>query len=119
VEILNSGPSHDRTRRSRTSELEPNHLKARFHGRQALTMIHDSASHRVLKVFELARLIANQLTPASRKSVVNLACACRYLEEPVLSALWETQWSLGFLLKVLPGGIWDFDSNPESGVVRG
>ena len=65
-------------------------------------MTYDSVSYRVLGVSELARLIACQLTLISQESVVNLACACRYLEEPVLSALWEIQRSLYVLLGVLP-----------------
>ena len=48
------------------------------------------------------RLIASQLVLISPGSTVNLACACRYLEEPALSTLWETQQSLCTLLEVLP-----------------
>ena len=70
-------------------------------------MIGDSASHRVFKINELARAIASQLIPTDQESTVNLACTCRYLEEPVLSALWETQIWLDTLLQVLPGGILD------------
>lgn len=67
-------------------------------------MTHDDAPHRVFKIWELARLIASQLAVIrGHKSAVNLACACRYLEEPVLSALWETQRSLTTLLELLPG----------------
>jgi len=62
-------------------------------------MTHDGAPHRVLNINELARLVANQLIPINRKSAVNLACVCRYLEEPVLSTLWETQTSLCTLLR--------------------
>ena len=67
-------------------------------------MTHDSTPHRVLKISELTRLIASQLVLISRKSAVNLACACRSLEEPILSTLWETQSSFVTLLKVLPEG---------------
>jgi len=70
-------------------------------------MIHDSAPHRVLKISELTRLIANKLVLISRKSTVNLACVCRSLEEPVLSTLWETQSSLFTLLGVLPEETWE------------
>ena len=66
-------------------------------------MIRDSTPHRVLKIGELTRLIASQLVLThSRRSAVNFACACRCLEEPVLSTLWETQSSLITLLRVLP-----------------
>ena len=70
-------------------------------------MIHNSAPQRVLKISELTRLIASQLVLVSRKSAVNLACACRSLEEPVLSILWEPQSLLFILLKVLPEENWD------------
>jgi len=67
-------------------------------------MIDDSALHRVLKIGELMRVIASHLTPSSRMSAVDLACTCRYLEEPVLSTLWEEQSQLDNLLGVLPEG---------------
>jgi len=68
-------------------------------------MIRDRTPHRVLKINELTRLITSQLVLiGSRKSAVNLACACRSLEEPVLSTLWETQSSL----RVLPKETWEF-----------
>jgi len=50
-------------------------------------MTHDSTPHRIFKISELTRLIASELVPISRKSTVNLACACRSLEEPNLSTL--------------------------------
>jgi len=66
-------------------------------------MIDDSAPHRVFKIAELARPIANQLVLAGQqKSAVNLARVCRCLEEPVLSTLWATELSLRTLLMVLP-----------------
>ena len=71
-------------------------------------MIDDSALHRVLKIGELTRAIASHLTPISLKSAVNLACTCRYLEEPVLSTLWEEQSRLDTLLEVLPKETRDF-----------
>ena len=71
------------------------------------TMIHDNAPNRVFKISELTKLIASQLVPLSRASTTNLACVCRYLEEPVLSTLWETQLLLKPLLEVLPEGTWD------------
>jgi len=72
-------------------------------------MIHDSTPHRVLRISELTRLIASKLVLVrGRESAVNLACACRSLEEPALSALWETQWSLITLLRVLPKETWEF-----------
>ena len=72
-------------------------------------MIRDSTPHRVLKINELTRLITSQLVLiGSQRSAVNLACACRCLEEPVLSTLWEIQSSLINLLRVLPKETWEF-----------
>ena len=71
-------------------------------------MVHrDTTPHRVFKISELTRLIASQLVLINQKSAVNLACACRFLEGPVLSTLWETQWSLCTLLEVLPKETWE------------
>ena len=82
-------------------------------------MTDDSTSHRVFKINELTRLIAGQLIPISQKCAVNLACACRCLEEPVLSTLWETHRSLNTLLKVLPKETWEFERRGyEESVVR-
>jgi len=67
-----------------------------------------ATSHRIFKISELARFIAGQLVPISRNSAVSLACACRYLEEPVLSTLWETQPSLNILLEALPEAVWEY-----------
>ena len=77
-------------------------------------MIHDSTPHRIFKISELTRLIAGHLILINPKSAVNLACTCRYLEEPVLSTLWETQWSLCTLLGVLPEKTWEYE-NPRRG----
>ena len=82
-------------------------------------MIHDNAPLRVFKISELTRAIASQLVPISRKSVANLACACRCLEEPVLSTLWETQESLSILLEVLPEANLQVDGTVGSYTVRG
>ena len=69
-------------------------------------MIHDdSTPHRVFKISELTRIIAEHLVLIDNKSAVNLACVSRYLEEPALSSLWETQESFCTLLMVLPEGI--------------
>ena len=76
-------------------------------GAPQVTMVDDRAPHRVFKIGELTRLIADQLILISRGSAVNLACACRYLEEPVLSTLWETQTSLYTLLGTLPRDTWE------------
>ena len=66
-------------------------------------MMHDSTPYRVLKISELTRLIASQpIFIDAEGSAVNLACACRSLEESILSTLWETQSSLYTLLGVLP-----------------
>jgi len=75
--------------------------------------------HRVLKIGELTRLIANQLILINRGGAVDLACTSRYLEEPVLSTLWEIQDSLCTLLKMLPRDTWDWDAQePTDSVVR-
>jgi len=66
------------------------------------TMIHDNTPIRTFRISELTRAIASQLTLVSQRSAVNFACACRCLEGPVLSVLWETQRSLCTLLEVLP-----------------
>ena len=73
-------------------------------------MIDDSTPYRIFKITELTRLIASQLVLISRETAVNLACACRSLEEPTLSTLWETQRSLCTLLEVLPKETWEFQS---------
>jgi len=78
-------------------------------------MIHDSTPYRVFKISELTRLIASQLVLISKESAVNLASACRPLEEPVLSTLWETQSSLCTLLKVLPEETWKIQG-PRYGI---
>ena len=72
-------------------------------------MIRDSTPSRVFNIGELSRLIASQLVLISRKSAVNLACTCRSLEEPVLSTLWENQWSLCTLLETLPEETWQLE----------
>lgn len=83
-------------------------------------MIRDSTSSRIFNIGELSRLIAGQLVLISRKSAVNLARTCRSLEEPVLSTLWEAQWSLCTLLETLPEETWQLQ-HPEFDrqVVRG
>ena len=73
----------------------------------------DITSHRVFKIGELTRLIASQLVSISQRSAVNLACACRCLEEPVLSTLWETQPLLYTLLMTLPEDTWGQWGNVE------
>jgi len=80
-------------------------------------MIDESTPHRIFKISELTRAIASHLTLTSPESAMNLACACRYLEEPALSALWETQFSLCVLLRVLPEESWVWDDT-ASGAVR-
>ena len=83
-------------------------------------MIHHGAPHRVFNISELVRIIAHQLIIIDQKSAVNLACASRCLEEPVLSTLWETQQSWGVLLEVLPEGTLDRKHpEPDVTVVRG
>ena len=82
------------------------------------TMIHDSAPLRVFRVSELTRIIASQLVLTSQESAVNLACTCRCLEGPALSALWEIQASLHTLLKVLPKANWHIEGAIGSHTVR-
>ena len=82
-------------------------------------MIHGGAPHRIFRISELTRLIASQLILISEGNTVNLACTCRYLEEPALSTLWETQGSLEILLKALPGETWDFEEVGWDRVVCG
>ena len=81
-------------------------------------MIDDSAPRRVLKIGELTRLISSQLVLISRESAANLACTCRYLKEPVLSTLWETQSSLHILLRTLPRDTWIWDNQTMAKRVR-
>ena len=83
------------------------------------TMIYQSTPHRVFKIAELTRLIASQLALTSRKSALNLACVCRYLEEPALSMLWEMQHSFCTLLDVLPEETWKLERWPAEHGVRG
>jgi len=80
-------------------------------------MINDSASRRVFEILELTRLVAGQLILKRRGSAVNLACACRHLEEPVLSTLWETQESPCTLLETLPRDTWNWDNSAQGGPV--
>ena len=83
-------------------------------------MSHDSAPSSIFKISELTRLIASQLIVISPKSAVSLACGSRYLEEPVLSTLWEMQGSLCTLLEVLPGEVHNLqDGWAHRCVVRG
>jgi len=69
----------------------------------------ESTPELVFKISELTRVIATHLVLTDNGGgAVNLACASRYLEEPVLSTLWEMQLSLCTLLRVLPRGTWEF-----------
>ena len=72
-------------------------------------MVDGHGPNRVFKIHELVGVIASQLVLISEESAVNLACSSRYLEEPVLSVLWETQSSLFTLLEVLPEETWDIE----------
>ena len=84
-------------------------------------MSHDSTPYHVLNISELTRLIASQLVLiGAEKSAVNLACACRSLEEPVLSTLWETKYHFFILLSVLPEGTWELqEPEDDENRVRG
>jgi len=78
-------------------------------------MIHDSTPYHALNISELTRFIASQLVlTGAEKSAVNLACACRSLEEPVLSTLWERQCHFFALLKVFPEGTWELQDYEDS-----
>ena len=81
-------------------------------------MIHESTPERVFKVSELTRVIAGHLVLIGKGDAVNLARATRYLEEPVLSTLWEKQDSLCTLLEILPGDTWDYTKYHDRHVVR-
>jgi len=82
-------------------------------------MTHDDKPHRIFRISELTMLIAGQLILTSPKSTMDLARTCRYLEEPVLSVLWQTQPWLDTLLKVLPEKTWSYNPVPGKSVVRG
>ena len=58
--------------------------------------------HQIFEIDELARHISRHLVSTHRASAVSLACACRSLEEPALSSLWEHQDSLATLIGVSP-----------------
>ena len=73
-------------------------------------MIHGGTPHRIFEISELTREIASQLALVSLESTVNFACVCRYLEQPVLSILWETQSLLCTLLKTLPRDFWRWET---------
>ena len=77
-------------------------------------MIDDNTPHRIFKISELTRLIATYVL--TRTNLVDLACVCRDLEVPVLSALWARQLSFKSLLKALPEETWECD-NLESGEI--
>ena len=64
------------------------------------TMNLDSTPHRIFKISELTGAISRHLVLISPKSAVNFARTCRYIEEPALSTLWETQRSFNTLLKI-------------------
>ncbi|KAF9641953.1 hypothetical protein BDM02DRAFT_3264624 [Thelephora ganbajun] len=70
--------------------------------------------HNCLKVDEILRLIACELVPPDiigeakgRATAVALACCRRSFEDPVLDALWESQYRLVPLLKTLPEDVWN------------
>ena len=84
-----------------------------------ITTIHDSAPNCLFSISELTRLIAGQLTLISQESTVSLACACRRLEEPALSTLWETQSSLFTVLAVLLDEPQDWKNPTAGSIVRG
>jgi len=64
--------------------------------------------HACLNVIEIVRLIACELVTSRRDATaVGLACCCKSFEDPVLDALWETQYRLLPLLKSFPGDVWN------------
>ena len=63
--------------------------------------------HPCLSVDEILRLFACELVVSEAKAAtVALACCCKSFEEPVLDALWETQYQLTPLLKCFPRDTW-------------
>ena len=76
-------------------------------------------AQRVFNINELATDIAVQLVLIGKGSAASLACACRCLEVPVLSMLWERQEGLRPLLQVLPGAVFQRGNQGEKNTVRG
>ena len=63
--------------------------------------------HRCLNVDEIVRLITCELVTSGRKATaVCLACCCKCFQDPVLDALWATQFNLLTLFKCFPGDVW-------------
>ena len=64
--------------------------------------------HPCLNLDEIWRLIAHELVASRGKAdVVDLACCCKYFEDPALDMLWTKQDKLLPLLKSLPGDVWN------------
>ena len=67
--------------------------------------------HPCLRVDEIPRILAHELvTSGAKGTAVALARCCRSLEDPVLHALWETQYRFLPLLKSLPGDVWKVEA---------
>ena len=63
--------------------------------------------HRCLNIDEIVRLIACELVTSGRKATaVGLACCCKGFQDPVLDALWATQFDLFTLFMCFPEDVW-------------
>jgi len=62
--------------------------------------------HRALVVEEILREVVTHVTNTHHPAAISLACSARFLEEPVLSALWKKQDSLQTLIRTLPPDSW-------------
>ena len=63
--------------------------------------------HPCLCIDEIVRLIAQELVKTGTEAdVAALALCCKSFEDPALDALWETQYGLIPLFKILPTDIW-------------
>lgn len=64
--------------------------------------------HRVLRLDELIRNIADCADHTTRgiASLLALACCCKSLEGPVMDILWRRQFDLHRALKILPADCW-------------
>jgi len=73
--------------------------------------------HPVFGIDELVRLVVGELVQTSPRTAVSFALTCRSLEEPTLSSLWNEQFSLTDLLKVLPNHTWVQDEYEIESIV--
>ena len=57
------------------------------------------ATHPILEIDELLRLIIRELMETGQETVLSLVLTCRSLEGPALSSLWKRQETLENLLE--------------------